>query len=488
MPAAIYSLLLEKAAFPWLLKATRSRFWQLFQEMMRLEAAPLEELERLQWERFRRLLEHAYERVPFVRERMLAAGVEPDGVAAADDLTRLPITTKAEIQRNFPDRVVATGVDSDDWQYISTRGTADRLMVIHDFAKRDLVRAAAVRSLYCAGGYRVGRRSLEIPPDICSIACGDEGEPVDGVLAYLWSLARNGDWRNARAVSDLRGLVERSWVFRRRTLQPFGPRGSTLPEAELAAYAEQIRSYRPFLLKALPTYLQEIARHVERRGAPPLPVEVVKPMGSSVSPAMRAVIERSFSGRYHEEYGSAEFGDMSCDCEESEGLHQFTDLFLFEVVRAGRSCAEGELGKILITDLGNFAMPMIRYQIGDVGRLTRAPHGCGRQAPRLKIEGRLEDTLVTAEGIAYSNDQMMDFFYGRGDVDQFQLREGDSGELSLDVVPANGGPPPTPRLSEELREFLASDVEVRVRPVKSIRPEASGKFRFIHSRSFERLS
>lgn len=483
----MYSWMLEHLGFPLLSSVSRSQYWDLYREMLQADRLPLAELQALQWQRFKALLEHAYARVPYHREAMNELAVSPSDIQSAEDLHRLPIMTKGDIQRNFPDRVAAEDSDTDDWQYVSTRGTADRLMVIHDFAKRDTVRAGTTRSLFLSGGYRVGKKAIDIPPDICSIVCGAEGEGLDGVVPHLWHMTRQGLWKDPRAISSLRGRIERNWIFRKRTLQPFGSRGTSLPEEDLDAYARAIRRNRPYLLKALPTYLLEIARYVEAKGEPPLPARVVKPMGGSVSPAMREVIERNVEGEYREEYGSAEFGDMACDCSVRDGLHVFSDRFLIETVRHGRAAGEGELGKILITDLSNRAMPMIRYQIGDVGRLVSASHGCGREAPRLYVDGRIEDTLVTDAGRVFTNDTIVDYFRERGDVTNFQVIQKHDGLLELQVVPSATQNGVGPSLVEDFRAFLGTESRVSLYEVTTIKPEASGKFRFVHSRSYSRL-
>jgi len=481
----MYSWLLRHTAMPVLLKCTNSGFWNAYRQMLRFERESLQDQKALQWQRFEQMLRHAYQNVPFHRRRMDQAGVKPDQITSLDDLHRLPITTKEHIQRNFPDRVTAQNSDRDDWQYVSTRGTANRLMVIHDFHKRDRVRATSVRAMRLSGGYQVGYVSAEIPPDICNIVCGDEGQTNDGVLPHVWRMTQQKLWRNAQAISDLRGLIERGWIFRRRTYKPFGPQGTELPQQQMQGYIDALRRDRPFVLKALPTYLYEMARYVSQHGEAPLPVRVVKPMGSSVSPKMKATIEAAFEGQYREDYGSAEFGDMACDCDRRDGLHVFMDQFLIEVVRDGRPVEPGQVGKILITDLSNRAMPMIRYEIGDVGRFIESPCDCGRPAPRLCVEGRLQDTLMTRQGKIITNDQVMDFFYSRDDVGEFQLIEKRPGKMELMVVSSNGQAPDGGQLTEALRDFLDDEVDIDVYPVQTIKPEASGKFRFVKSQSFQ---
>lgn len=475
------------AAMPAVAHLTHSRFWPLYRGMRRFEHLSLDEQRAVQWLHFADLLRHAVEHVPLHKQHFADAGLTPDNIQSFDDLPRVPITTKAQIQRQFPDGVTASNSDKANWQYVSTRGTANRLMAIHDFAKRDAVRATAVRASHLSGDYRLGKVSAEIPPNICNIVCGDEGQELEGVLPHVWTMVKNKKFRDRQSISDLRGLIERGWIFRRRTYPPFGGQGTHIPDDRLDDYVARLRRDRPTILKALPTYLLQIARHVQRKNLPPLPVHAVKPMGSSVSPKMRTLIETSFTGHYREDYGSAEFGDMACDCPQRDGLHVFMDLFVIEVVKDNKPVPPGTLGKVLITDLTNRAMPMIRYEIGDVGRFAPEPCTCGRASPRVYIEGRLQDTVIDDEGNAYTNDMLMDYFYDQPGVDDFQLIEKRPRRFELLVVPTPGGQLDLESLTRRVAEFLGRSAQVQCFTAKSIRPEESGKFRFVKSCTFDRL-
>src|SRR5207244_11937336 len=87
------------------------------------------------------------------------------------------------------------------------------------------------------------------------------------------------------------------------------------------------------------------------------------------------------------------------ECPEHSGLHVNADGVLIEIVAGGRPAPPGTPGAIVVTDLSNFAMPLIRYQIGDVGVLADRACPCGRGLPLLEsIEGREADYVVTADG------------------------------------------------------------------------------------------
>lgn len=481
----IYSWLLEHAALPLVLRSTHSKFWDEYKRMIALDRQPKEVLEPLQWQRFQSILNHAYANVAYYRDRMTDGGIHPGDIQSPEDLARLPITTKADIQRNFPDRITDQSDDPDDWRYVSTGGTANKLIAVHDFGKRDVARAATLRSLRVSGNYRVGKSMVEIPPDACNLFCGAEGQSNDGVMRHFWKMVRSGRVRDSAAIRDLRGQIEIHWFFRNKVYAALAARDTAVPPESVDACIDQLRRDRPYLLKALPTYLHLIAQRVAETGAEPLPIRIVKPMGASVSPVIRETIASAFAGQYREDYGSAELGGIACDCDAQEGLHVFSDLFLVEVIKGDGSAGEGELGRIVITDLFNHAMPLIRYQIGDVGRLFQAPCKCGRTTPRLFVDGRLEDTVVNSDGKIITSDQITDLMYGQGGIEAFQLIEKQPGRFELLVVPTanqqNGD------WTGDLQRLLDDNVEIRQFVVQSIKPETGGKYRMVKSCSYERL-
>src|SRR5262249_33489808 len=142
-------------ALPWVSVLTRSRFWQFYQRLRndngRLLYAPPEDVH---LSNLRSLLAHAYNSVPFYRERIQAVRLDPDTFSSSDDLRRLPPTTKADIIANFPDQITSSPRVFPPWRYVSTSGTIERLTAIHDFRKRDFVRASQLLGLSAPTRYR----------------------------------------------------------------------------------------------------------------------------------------------------------------------------------------------------------------------------------------------------------------------------------------------------------------------------------------------
>ncbi|HEX6987224.1 MAG TPA: hypothetical protein VF170_17735 [Planctomycetaceae bacterium] len=478
----MYSFLLNRALLPGALALTESSFLRLASGSSKRQFFSPEAIRNLQVERLRGLLSHAAERVAFYRDRFADAGCRPDKFAGLDDLERYPSLTKEEIQANFPDRMVAGAASNDGWRWIGTRGTTSRLMVIQDFRKRDQARANAVVALTADCRYRLGHRTVYIPPDECSALCGVEGLRESSVSRQLRRMFSSRRVRDQIALSDLRGLVMNNWVERKTLLEPFGPDGTHIPDERCASYVRRLRETRPILLKALPEYLLTIARYAERTGDRLPVVPVVRPMGALMTGTVKREVARAFRGAVREDYGSREFGAMAFECREGHGLHVLSDGFVIEVMRDGRPAADGELGQVLVTDLQNRAMPLIRYRIGDLGRIERGPCRCGRSTPRLFLEGRSADACATADGRLLTSAAAAEFFYNRSEVDQFQLVERSLRHWELQVVPKGRFARDWTDLLESFRRFSGDPRRLSVREVRTIQPESSGKFRHVKSR------
>ncbi len=479
----MYATLMSRVGLPLMLRPTRSRFDRHAKEIRARQFWPAERRRQWQWERLQAIVRHAATTVPFYRERLAAAGLRDGELRSWDDFERIPPTTKDDLEANFPDRMLSDVGDRSDWRWFGTRGTTRRTIVVNDFLKRDLGLAGIMVSMTEDTPYQYGHRCAFIPPDACNALCGVEGLRETSVLRQVGRMALRRSWSDPDALGDLRSLVMNNWVKRQTLLPPFGAEGSEIDDERASWYVAQLRAVRPRLLKALPEYLYGLARHVERTGDRFPPIAVIKPMGALMARPIKDYVERVLGGQVREDYGSSDMGPMAFDCRQRTGMHLFEDLCHFEVVRDGARVADGELGSLLVTELHNRAMPLIRYQIGDVVRVERSPCDCGRTTPRLFTEGRLQNALVRPDRSVLTDAAIGDYLYRQPQVSDYQLVERAGDRFELKVIPRNGDKA-SGLLAERVRRFIDADAPVRLREVKTIAPEGSGKFCHCKSASY----
>jgi phenylacetate-CoA ligase len=155
-------------------------------------------------------------------------------------------------------------------------------------------------------------------------------------------------------------------------------------------------------------------------------------------------------------------------------------MFVVEVVDdAGQPVADGVSGWILVTDLMNRAMPLIRYCIGDVGFLNSNPCDCGRTSPRLTVQGRAHDVLVTGSGSWKTHDDVVDFCESFPGVDSCVVECRSSGKFNLTVIPGRQTAFEKDEFSKAFSQWIETNSRVSVRTASTIHAEAGGKFRFV---------
>jgi phenylacetate-CoA ligase len=479
-----YSLFIRSAVLPAVSLLTKSDFWRIYRQFQKNPSLLYDPSPDDLWRKLQGVIAHAYEHVPFYRERMDTLGVVPSSLKGFEDFRQLPPTTKADITANFPDRISSTDKRFEPWRYVSTSGTTGRMTLIHDFRKRDFGRAMLFFALHCATGYQPGMKYLDIPPDICANVCGVSGHNDEKFLPFVFKKIGQGRIFEGETVSALRGLVDRRLVQRQMQLTSFGAGGLRQKSQALDDYLQRIASYRPYHVRGLSAYLYVLALHIleHKKTPPPIPGGLT-PMGSSMTPRMRRVVEEAFRCRVHETYGSAEMASIAAECGRQNGLHPFQGLFYVEVIRQGKPAGNGETGRVLLTDLINYAMPLLRYDIGDAAVVREGRCPCGIAGPRIDVQGRIQDCLPGEDGLVITPDQMMDWVLGAfPDVLVFQLEKQSPQDYYLQVMPKKEKVPNLEEIVALVSRRLPGKPRVRARVVATILPEPGGKYRFIKNR------
>jgi phenylacetate-CoA ligase len=158
----------------------------------------------------------------------------------------------------------------------------------------------------------------------------------------------------------------------------------------------------------------------------------------AVLPADRLVLTQAFGPLVFETYGSRETMLIAAECEAHDGMHVQEENLVVEITRSGHAVAPGEPGDVVITDLHNLGMPMIRYANGDVAVASPAARcPCGRELARIaRVDGRRADTLIDREGNTVPGIVFHVLFSDarREVVRQFQAIQNESGAVVLKVV------------------------------------------------------
>jgi phenylacetate-CoA ligase len=358
------------------------------------------ELMDLQWERVGTLLQHAYENVPYYREIMREGEISPASIVRERSLARLPLLSRSTISQQS-DRLRATNMPSTRFLPNGTGGSTGEPLRFFD--DRDGVGwgDAAVFRSHRWYGVDVGERSC-----------------------YLWG--SNFD------LSRFKGLTGR---IRSRALNLLMLPAWELSQEKVSEFCIRVRDFRPRLLLGYAGALHDWARLLgnTRDRIPGLSAVIVS--AETLYDEWRTVIEECFKVPVYNRYGGRDISFVAQECPVRQGLHINAENVLVEILVDGQAAAPGELGEIVITRLDNFAMPFFRYRSGDLGIMASYPCECGRSLPLLqKVEGRVQDAIVTANGRIISGLFFAHMMKDCPDVKEFQVHQLAMDRLMIAIV------------------------------------------------------
>ena len=178
-----------------------------------------------------------------------------------------------------------------------------------------------------------------------------------------------------------------------------GPAVGLPVEASAEAQVEWLQRENPGYLLTYPSVLGELVRICSSRGIRLEGLMQARTLSEIVPPELRRLCREAWGVPLVDMYSSEEVGYIALQCPEHEHYHVQAETLMLEILDAqGKACAPGEIGRVVVTDLHNFATPLIRYEIGDFAEAASSCP-CGRGLPVLAaIIGRTRNLLVTADG------------------------------------------------------------------------------------------
>ncbi|GAB4370342.1 MAG: phenylacetate--CoA ligase family protein [Kiloniellaceae bacterium] len=439
----------ESIAWPGLLPPNGRRLQGLLWQLLESEWLPPEAVRRNQYAQASRLATHAAQRVPYYRERLAAAGIPLNRVLTPEQWRRIPLLKREDIQ--------------DQGDALASRPPP-----------ADHGEAAAVST------------------------SGSTGKPVTvlstGVAQLMWSAISLRDhlWHGRdlslkfAAIRKIKGHNTRE--RRTRDLDTWGAPVNTVfhsgPGTLLSintAIEEQLKwlqEEQPAYLLSYPTSLMELIDLCRRSGARVPGLRQVRTMAEIVTPELRRQCREVLGVGIADMYSAQECGYFALQCPGHDHYLVQAESVLLEVIdEAGAPCRPGETGRVVVTPLMNFAMPLLRYEIGDYATVGGASP-CGRGLPVLeRILGRVRNMLVRPDGgkvwPAFGTKTLMKV----APVRQYQFVQQRRDLVEARIVlwrPATAAEEQA--LIQHVRDSLPAGIEVALRIVDTIPRSEGGKY------------
>jgi phenylacetate-CoA ligase len=361
-PVWRYHSAVPGAAWPALPAGGGASLLALQFQLDRTQWLPQSRLRQLQARQLQVLVRHARETVPYYRDRWRGIA-EP---VAVEDLAALPLLARRELREHFEDL-----------------------------------------------------RSLRVPPDHGGVGeartSGSTGAPVrvltTALTRFFWAAftLREHYWHHRDPQGKLAAIrqgakPDRSagWGAATDTVGRTGGAVTFPVGADVAEQWRWLERERPRYLLTHPTNLAALAQFCLRQGTRLPGLHEARTSGETLAEETRRLAREAWDVPVVDMYSANEVGYIALQCPEHEHYHVQSEGIVVEVLDdRGRPCEPGGIGRVIVTSLHNFALPLVRYEIGDYAEVGQ-PCPCGRGLPVLaRILGRVRNMLVTADGRRY---------------------------------------------------------------------------------------
>jgi len=422
--------------------------FSLYERLSREQWLSRSEVEKLQIDRLRKLLDHASVNSKYFRENYPDIKSISEEIQSLSDLEKLPVLTRDDLQENF-NEMLCPPPGAEPYADSSGGSTGNPVNFFHDNYYKEYANAFELLFLSWHGILR-----------------GDR-------TAIFWGADR-----------DFKELSFKEKLFlkteRLKMLNSFN-----IDESTMAAFLDEIEKFRPDYIYGYASSLDLAAKHVNRSGNYNFRPRAIRSSAEMLYDSQRLEIEKAFGAKVSNFYGSREVNNLAAECPAGEGLHVFASGRIVEIAdECGKQLPPGENGYLLVTDLTNFSFPFIRYKIGDMGIRKSEMCSCGRGYPLLEnITGRSSD-IITVGGKYIHGEYFTHLFYGQPDVKQFQVIQETENLIIVRIV-ADDRDMNTAGIVDKIRQQVGEGVEIKIEFVNIIEPLKTGKYRFTVNRCAE---
>jgi phenylacetate-CoA ligase len=251
---------------------------------------------------------------------------------------------------------------------------------------------------------------------------------------------------------------------------------------KLYEYHKKINNYKPDYIYGYTSSVFEFVRFMKLKG-----LKLSTPFLKAIIVTSEVLFEedRKLMESYLQvpvvnEYGTSELGIIAAQCPQGN-MHLSSENVIVEIIKNDEGVANEEEGEVVLSGLNNYAMPFIRYRVGDVASLANGQCPCGRGLPILKkIDGRINNMVVTPEGKIASG---LVFYYisrslieKKGGVNKFKVIQHSLDNITFQIVKGpNFDEKSLKILEEKTHEYLSRDMNVKFEFLENLPPTTNGK-------------
>jgi phenylacetate-CoA ligase len=413
----------------------------------------------IQWKKFQKLINYSYLNVPYYHILFDNNKLNILDIKSINDILKIPCLSKKNINENF-NLMLSTIIDKSRLIKQTTSGsTGEPITIFHDVNTQNIHTATGWRFREWAG-HNIGDKYAQIwgrtvpTENKCNIFSNIKSlirKIIENIIDPVEKLDTND------LVSNL--VIEKFFLKIKRKRIQF-----------LVGYASSIYFF---------------AQYVDKYHSGEIKFKSVRTISEMLYDYQRNLIEKVFSCKVFNIYGNRENGLIASECLYHNGFHINAENLYVEVIdKDGHPLPPGYSGEIAITDLNNLAMPLIRYLTGDTGVISTKQCKCGRGLTLIdKIEGRIFDSLIQADGTILDGHILSAFFLNPvKEIEKYQFVQNKAGEADLFLKlskPFNNDQ--FYLFQQNLLKYFYNKLDIKCHIVNDIPLHKSGKYKYIIS-------
>lgn len=399
--------------------------------------------------RLKKLLIHAYDTTEYYRRIFDEYKFNPRKYDNPGNLKKLPLLSKDDIRTHI-DGMVSNKFSPDELHSSETGGTTGVKMKFY-------------RDNYCLNAKEAGLYRFE----------KWTGWNIGERMGLIWPAQQDyvGHWTwKSRLKNEL---------FNRQVVFP----AAVLDKKAISDFIFQLQSRKPSMIRAFTSPMHEVAKYIIQHQPKVPQLKGIITTGEPLYTNQKDDISRAFGCKVLDSYRSREAGPIAQECNVQDGLHINAECVFIEIIPCEEmhSCS-ADIGEIVITDLLNYGMPLIRYRMGDLGQLNLTQCKCGRGLPRIQnIQGRTADLFYSPEDKRIAAGALVLYLVDEapGDIGQVQIIQD---RIDHIIIRMTKDPQPSSGLMEyqkkTVKRLFGNQMEVSFDLVEQIPRESSGKYRF----------
>lgn len=419
--------------------------YQNLKQIETISKIPEEELKEYHEQKLKKLLLHAYKHVPYYTIELEKAGVVDSRLHVnLNNFENIPILTK-DILRDQFENLQADNLDDMNWENNSSGGSTGEPAVFVQDSNYKSWNIANKMFYKIFAGASIGGRELRL--------WGSERDILEG--------------------KEDSKILLRNKLYNRLELNMFKMRIDKFSE-----YLELWNSYKPEWVEGYVHVIIEFAKYALENNIKVYPPKGILCTAGTLDEDMRKTIQKAFRTKIYNRYGSREVGDIACEDNSHDGLRISTWNHKVEVLDENLKFTT-EMGKVYVTNLNNYAMPLIRYDIGDMAEK-------GNKWNYLKkVNGRVTSIFKTKTGGFFDGCYFRTILLYKNWIKQFQVIQHDYDDVEYIFIPKDKNFEISEEEKEELtqnvRKLLGSNCKVSFTFVNEISNLKSGKYLYTKS-------